>query len=408
MIRKLCLNMYKLFLIVVVTFGYLINPMMVNAISEKETLGSLKQSLKELQEKDAANKNKKQKTKSEINAGIAKIKQAETDIMKTQEEMTTIESKVEHTNEEIEKLKQETESLMVLYQKLENENVYVSYLTGATSMTELIMRMDAINQLTDYNNEKLNSLEMYIKSNEKLKKELANYQVKLDQKIVDNEKQIDELRDELAELEEGAVTIQDEIKNMKKLIQYYEDMGCKDDQLLSVCVNITDNAGWLKPISKGRITSLYGYRKSPTAGASSNHKGVDIGVSEGTVVYPTANGVVGAIVEKSSCGGNMLYIWVTVNGKKYTTVFMHLWKIYVNVGDKVTVNTPVAESGGGTHTASKYGGYDRCTTGSHLHYGLASGGWYGSSKATPLGSFNSHTMNPPGYPGLYQWFYSRA
>ncbi len=392
-------------LVIVFLVSFLIRP--VNALSEKDTLGDLKQSLKNLQAKETANKNKKQKTQSEINAGKAKINQAETDIMKTQEEMGSIESKIEHTNEEIEKLKQETESLLVLYQKLENENVYVSYITGATSMTELIMRMDAISQLTDYNNEKLDSLETYIKNNEKLKKELANYQVKLDQKIIVYEQQVDDLRDELAELEEGMVTIQDEIKNLKKLIQYYEDLGCKDNQLLTACVNVTDNAGWLKPVSKGKITSLYGYRKSPTAGASSNHKGIDIGVSEGTVVYPTANGIVGAIVEKSSCGGNMLYIWTTVKGKQYTYVFMHLWKIYVKVGDKVTINTPVAESGGGSHTASKYGGYDRCTTGAHLHYGLASGGWYGSSSATPLGSFNSHTMNPPGYPGLYQWFYTR-
>jgi murein DD-endopeptidase MepM/ murein hydrolase activator NlpD len=86
---------------------------------------------------------------------------------------------------------------------------------------------------------------------------------------------------------------------------------------------------------------------------------------------------------------------------------MHLKSFAVKVGDKVSVNTVVAYSGGGKSTASKYGGYDRCTTGAHLHYGLASGGWYGSSKSTPLGSFNSHTMNPPGYPGLYQWFYSR-
>ena len=84
--------------------------------------------------------------------------------MKTQEEMGSIESKIEHTNEEIEKLKQETESLLVLYQKLENENVYVSYITGATSMTELIMRMDAISQLTDYNNEKLDSFILFFSS----------------------------------------------------------------------------------------------------------------------------------------------------------------------------------------------------------------------------------------------------
>ena len=103
----------------------------------------------------------------------------------------------------------------------------------------------------------------------------------------------------------------------------------------------------------------------------------------------------------------MLYIWATVNGKQYTYVYMHLLSINVKVGDKVTINTPVAKSGGGASTAYRYGGYDRCTTGAHLHYGLASGGFFGSNKSLPLSKFNAHTINPPGYPGIYQWFYSR-
>ena len=196
---------------------------------------------------------------------------------------------------------------------------------------------------------------------------------------------------------------------MKALIKRYEDMGCKDNQTLTACVNVSNNEGWLRPISKGKITSLYGKRTSPTAGASSYHRGIDIGVAEGTAVYPTANGVVGAIVEKSSCGGNMLYIWATVKDKPYTYVFMHLKSFApgLKVGDKVVVNQVVAYSGGGKSTAARHGGYDRCTTGAHLHYGVASGGFYGSSKATPLSNFNAHTFAPPGYPGLYQWFYSR-
>ena len=386
-------------------FGFLMNPIGVkSAIKSGDTLASLRNQLKELQNKQAEQKNKKQKTQSEITANTNQMHKAEAELQQTRDEISTLTNQIDKTNEEINKLKEENESLLILYQKLEQENFYVNYVTGASTMTDLIMRLDAINQLTEYNQERLDELEMLIKNNEKMNKQLANYQVTLDNKIVAYEASIEELGDVLAELEEGAVTIQEEINAMKELIKYYENMGCKEDQDLIACVSVANNSGWLKPVPKGRITSLFGYRVSPTAGASSNHKGIDIGVAEGTKVYATAAGTVGAIVRKSSCGGNMVYIWVYVNGKPYTTVFMHLLQINVNVGDKVTVNTVIGLSGGGS-TGTKHGGYDRCTTGAHLHYGLAEGGFYGKDIA--LSKFNSHVINPPGYPGLYQWFYTR-
>lgn len=409
--NKRLLNILRIFfLILFISFEPLEVAKAATTLKGDETLGSLRQTLKNLQAKQTAQNNKKKQTKSQIESNKQSKIKAEDDLMNARNEVEETEKAIEKTKEEIDKLKVVIEELLVFYQKGSSENAYINYVTGASSVTDLVMRMDAVNILTEANKQKLDEMETLIKNNEKKNKELVVYQEKLDKKIDELEAINESLGEELKELEEGAVTIQDEIKNMQALIKFYEGYGCKDDQLLSVCINATDNAGWVKPVTKGRITSLYGKRSAPTAGASTYHKGVDIGVAEGTAVYPTANGVVGAIVEKSSCGGNMLYIWVTVKGKQYTTVFMHLKSFApgIKVGDKVTVNQIVAYSGGGASTASKYGGYDKCTTGAHLHYGVASDGWYGSNKTTPLSSFNSHTFNPPGYPGLYQWFYSRV
>ena len=363
------------------------------AINQNDTLGDLKTQLKALQAKQQQKQNEKKKTQSEIDANKRKMQNAANELEETKANIAELEKQIEITNEDITKVKAESEELLVLYQELDSENIYVSYITGASSMTDLIMRMDVINQLTEYNEQKLDELEMLINNNNKLNKELAKYQVKLNENIVAYEQSIEELGDELADLELGALTIDQEITALQETIKSYEKLGCKDDQLLTACVSVANNSGWLKPISKGRINSLYGYRSRPTANASSYHKGIDIGTAEGT------------IVRKSSCGGNMVYVWAYVNGKPYTYVFMHLLQISVNVGDTVGVNTQIGLSGGGS-TASRNGGYDTCTTGAHLHYGLASGGFYGT-KELPLSKFNSNTMNPPGYPGLYQWFYSR-
>ena len=51
----------------------------------------------------------------------------------------------------------------------------------------------------------------------------------------------------------------------------------------------------------------------------------------------------------------------------------------------VTTNTVIGYLGGGS-TSTKYGGYDRCTSGTHLHFGTADG--------HNAFNFNSYAFNP--------------
>ncbi len=385
-----------LFITFITLFSFVFSLSFVKAaIKEGDTLKKLRGQLSSLQAKKASQDAAKKKTKSEIEASKRNMENAKNEVFKARAEVEDIKVEIANTDKEIEQVKDESKDLIRLYQELQSENVYASYITGASSMTELIMRYDAISQIAEYNEKELNKLELLTDSNEKLQKELVKYQEDLAKKITNYENSIDELGDTLAELEEGAVTIQEEINSMKELIKYYEDFGCKEDEDLIACVNaITNNKEWLKPVYSAKITSVVGYRNRPTASASSNHKGIDMAVPEGTPVYPTANGQVGAIVRKSSCGGNMLYIWTIVQGKKYTYVFMHLKDIQVKVGQEVKVTDVVAHSGGGKSTMS----YDRCTTGAHLHYGLAEGHFFGAVGDLALSKFNAYIINPPGYP----------
>ena len=157
------------------------------------------------------------------------------------------------------------------------------------------------------------------------------------------------------------------------------------------------NDGWLKPLNSGVITSEIGSRWG------SYHNALDIGGNaEGTPVYAAAAGVVSGMIYKYSCGGNMLYIDVNVNGVAYTTYYYHLLSFNVNLGDVVTQDTIIGYVGGGYQTASIYGGYDNCTTGAHLHFGVAKGYYNGYSIS------KSNVITPPGFPNTYGWrFYSR-
>ena len=405
--KKFIDSLYRSILILIIIFGYIFQPIAVDAattVKKGDTLATLRQNLKALQNKKAEQKKEQQKTQAEIDSNKNKIANTYNEMDNAQKQITRLTEEISKTNEEVEKLKLENESLIVLYQKLESENIYLSYITGASTMTDLIMRLDAINQLTEFNEQKMNKLELLINSNNKMSKELEKYQVKLDKKIVEYNSLIDSFEADLDDLVEGVESIDSEIQGVKELIDYYEKVGCKEDEDLISCVNIANNSGWIKPLTKGKITSPFGWRIHPTKGVWKFHNGIDIGGNgEGTKIYSSAAGIVGKITRKSSCGGNMVYVWVYVKGVPYTIVFMHLLDIKVSVGDAVTTDTVIGTVGGGKGTKS----YDKCSTGAHLHYGVSKNNHYLKSKSETYSKFTANMIDPPGFPTYGSWFYSR-
>lgn len=404
--KKIIECIVKSLLILIVLFGYTFSAIDVEALTVKsgQTLADLRANLKALQKEKKDSENAKKKTQNEIDSAKNSIGDANNEIEKANLNITLLTEEIEKTNLEIEDLKKKTESLLLLYQKQLNENDYISYITGATDMTELIMRMDAVSQLTEYNQEQINKLELLIRNNEKMSVELEDYQVTLNSKIKTYEANIESLGRDLAELVEGAESIDSEIQGVKELIEYYEKAGCKEDEDLVACVNIANNSGWIRPLTKGKITSPFGWRIHPTKGGWKFHNGIDIGGNgEGTKIYSSAAGIVGKITRKSSCGGNMVYIWVYVKGIPYTVVYMHLLDVNVNVGDTVTTSTVIGTVGGGAKTKS----YDKCSTGAHLHYGVSKNNHYLKSKSETYSKFTANMINPPNFPSNGSWFYSR-
>ena len=108
-----------------------------------------------------------------------------------------------------------------------------------------------------------------------------------------------------------------------------------------------------------RISSTFGYRKAPLAGASTNHKGVDFAAPTGTPIYAAAGGTVTS-AGYSGKAGNLLII---NHGNGMQTYYMHCNKIYVSAGQKVEKGQNVAAVG----TTGN-------STGPHLHFQVMSGG----------------------------------
>lgn len=89
----------------------------------------------------------------------------------------------------------------------------------------------------------------------------------------------------------------------------------------------TGSMMWPCPSSK-RVTSDYGPRTSPTNGASSNHKGIDIGAAYGADIVAADGGTV-LVATYSSSGGNYVII---DHGGGLCTVYMHASSLTVSAG----------------------------------------------------------------------------
>lgn len=380
----------------------------VNASSDAKTLAELRTALNNLKKQKNAQDAKKRNTKSQINSAQNNIYNSKNAIDEGRNKIETAKKEIEELTFDISKGKESIKELLNQYQQSKSDNIYLEYLFKATSYADLIYRYGILEQLIDFKDAQIDSWKEKITKNEELQKDLEAKEIELNNNIASLEKSITSLNNNLSEITEITMDIQDEIDATSELIKYYTNLGCKENENLDACVNVKGDTGFRKPLVKGTITSYFGYRIHPIYGYSKFHSGTDIGGNkEGTNVYASANGKVGMIISntsKKTCGGKQVYIYHTINGKKYTTAYLHLLSINVKVGDSVTSNTVIGLVGGGSKTQS----WESCSTGAHLHFTIAEG-WYGSTYSS-YSTFLAKTLDPKKIlklPNKYTYWYSR-
>ncbi|HHY38944.1 MAG TPA: peptidoglycan DD-metalloendopeptidase family protein [Clostridia bacterium] len=104
---------------------------------------------------------------------------------------------------------------------------------------------------------------------------------------------------------------------------------------------------------RGRVTSRYGWRRSPFGRWNEFHSGIDIAAPSGTIIRAAADGKVVFAGRKGSLGLTV----ILRHDHGYSTYYGHCSKILVKVGERVTQSQPIARVG----TSGR-------STGPHLHY----------------------------------------
>ena len=122
---------------------------------------------------------------------------------------------------------------------------------------------------------------------------------------------------------------------------------------------------WCMPLAGESFTmsSDYGHRSSPVAGASSNHKGIDISVVNKPVFATEDRGVVTQAGFTSKNGNYIFVEYSRPDGAQYEVQYLHLSKIDVRAGDVVGAGQQLGVSG-----STGVG------TGPHLHLGVKKDG----------------------------------
>ena len=119
-----------------------------------------------------------------------------------------------------------------------------------------------------------------------------------------------------------------------------------------------ENMLWPVPKS-GRVTSEFGYRGAPVAGASTFHQGIDIGVGNlSRADRDVVAALAGTVIETgyTRAAGNYVII---DHGNGLVTKYLHAYKIYVKLNQKVERGQEIMEAGNT--------GY---SSGPHLHFGV--------------------------------------
>lgn len=343
-----------------------VSPMIANA----KTLKEYKKELAALKSKQDQNNKITQSTINEIDSKRNSITEANKNIEKNEQDIELSKEKIIESEELIKETTSNLYDVLNYRQLVDEENVYLEFLINSNSISEFIERKVIVEQITKYQNDKISGLEQLIKDNQTLQETLTNQSKELEKNISDYESKIEELNKYLSKVTTIGLDYDEQIKAQEEAIKTYQNAGCTDNDDIDYCFynKYLTSSKFIRPLVSGKITQAYG---------NNGHKGMDIGGNaQGTAMYAAASGVVIYVSNKSSCGGNIVYIHHNINGVAYTTEYAHMLNVYVKKGDTVNPTTKIGTVGGGPSTWY----YDKCTTGAHLHYAVAMGHYLGASK----------------------------
>lgn len=297
-----------------------------------------------------------------------------------------VQQEIEEVNEEyntaLEKQQEQYEGMKahIKYMYENSDSNYLVYLMESRSLADFLSREEYVQKVTDYDKVLLTRYQQVLdevtvaqqRAEEKKKQvtaaknSLKYEKQKLDQLSDEKTRQIEVYQGIVKENQQNVADYAAQIAAQEKEIEDILQQGRSNiaqQEQAGESVQVMPTTGeyaWPLPVA-GRITSTFGYRKAPTAGASSYHKGVDIAVNTGTNVLACKEGKV-VLARYSASAGNYVAIY---HGGGIYSYYMHCSQLKTSVGKRVQKGQVIARSGS-----------TGISTGPHLHFAMFKSGNY--------------------------------
>ena len=272
---------------------------------------------------------------------------------------------------------------------------YWSVLFQANSFSDLLDRLNMIQEIADADNRRLQELDKAAKAVEEVSRTLETEKAALEHartELEQTQKSLNEkrkaadglLQQLLAQGQTYNLLLEESEQRQEELMQEIAQMEVAYDEAVyqewlatyvpptTAPVETTEPAsapssnynpdGWLTPVPYYTLTSAFGMRFHPILNIWRMHNGIDMACAEGTEIYASRGGVVTVAAYQENGAGN----YVQINhGDGYSSVYMHMTHYIVSAGDYVAAGQVIG-----------YVGSTGLSKGNHLHFGISYDGTY--------------------------------
>ena len=284
-------------------------------------------------------KKEQQEKLKELEKQIAEAKAKKEDVMVTKnlldqrnqlllEQIDDTQNQIDDAAAQIaryELLEQEQYELFCQQVRSEEERGSLSYLSvlfKATSMADLLNRMEFVNEVAEYNKTLIAAMK---ETRENIKAEKTEMEAK-EAKLGEQQNELQGKLDETTKLMNEYAADQKALEQMHAAEEKAADeIDAQIERLIADSDVVPGSEGFIWPVSTSKmISSPIGSRVAPGGFGSTNHKGVDIcNVGYTSSVYATKSGRV-LLTNSSGWGGGYGNYVVIDHGGGLTTLYAHM------------------------------------------------------------------------------------
>ena len=416
--RRLIMAVLAIVLVILLIAPLLASVLPAKAVTQQE-INELQDKADELAARQREITEKLNAISDEQNAILAKQALLDERINTTYEEIeiynaeiVALDSQIAYQENELAKREEEEADQKVLFRRRvrameESGSIsYFSILFDAASFSDLLSRIDDINEIMSYNEFVVQGLKDAQAATQEARESLASFREDAEEaRTQEQEKkheldiqtaemqalmvQLEEQREEYeltyeenevleAELSEQIAELQREYdrqleeERQRRLAEQRQNGGGSSGGSTSTDV-IVSTGTYMWPVNDSRrcVTSPFGSRLHPILGYTRFHNGIDIGSWYGCGIFAADSGVVTTATYDSSYGN---YVMIAHGDGRYT-LYAHMSSMAVSVGQSVSKGQTIG-----------YVGSTGLSTGPHCHFET----WVSGSRVDPLGYFSSY------------------